>query len=98
VGKVRTGVCNIHKEKVHTVPTHSAVTHTTAVSRIFAHKAAVLEVEEQRGLGPKSISRPGWAGGSPNALQGLQQRAWNFPPVGRPAQPRPIGGARWRRP
>lgn len=54
-------VCNIHKEKVPTVPTHSAVTHTTAVSRIFAHKAAVLEVEEQRGLDPKSIIRPGWA-------------------------------------
>eukprot|EP00073_Rattus_norvegicus_P051321 XP_017453705.1 PREDICTED: uncharacterized protein LOC103693540 [Rattus norvegicus] len=28
---------------------------------------------------------------------GLQRRAWNFPPVGRPAQPHPIGGARWRR-
>ncbi|XP_038944682.1 uncharacterized protein LOC103693540 [Rattus norvegicus] len=54
----------------------------------------------QHSSGPKSIIRPGWAGArrsEPNAPQGLQRRAWNFPPVGRPAQPHPIGGARWRR-
>lgn len=99
--KVRTGVCNIHKEKATTVPTHPlrSDTHHRCLENICS-QSCCPRGGRQHSSGPKSIIRPGWAGArrsEPNAPQGLQRRAWNFPPVGRPAQPHPIGGARWRR-
>lgn len=71
------------------------MTHTTQISWIFAHIVVVADEEEQRSL---DLNQPsGQAGRAPAAPPGAAASAWNFPPVGRPAEPRPIGGARWRR-
>lgn len=97
-------MCNIHKGKTTSIPpAHPTVTHTTGFAWIFAHKAALADMEEHSSLGCKSTIRPGWAGGCPATQRSAPlgaaaaASAWNFPPVGRPAEPHPIGGARWRR-
>lgn len=97
-------MCNIHKGKATSIPpAHPTVTHTTGFAWMFAHNAALADMEEHSSLGCKSTIRPGWAGGCPATQRSAPlgaaaaASAWNFPPVGRPAEPHPIGGARWRR-
>lgn len=69
-------------------------THHTNLMDFCAHSCC----RRRRRAAQMGLNQPsGQAGRAPAAPPGAAASAWNFPPMGRPAEPRPIGGARWRR-